>query len=125
MNQPATGSEAPPPDTRGSSISTSRIVVWAVLSFATIAYLALGTVDARIWRFNRLRVDSKEILGIWTLQGDRLPSVTFQWILTSAYFVALVVFVIGVLAAFWLLLDDSVTDDGSGEPTGSSGVVKD
>lgn len=92
------------PDPRGDRV---RIVVWTILSLALVAFLAFGSVDARIWRFGRLHVESKSIATIWRIQGDSLPQVSRQWMMETLFYGSIVVFVVCVVLGMRLLIDEA------------------
>ena len=70
-----------------------RTAIWAVLSLAFVAFLALGSVDARIWRLGQLEIESKSILRIWQVQGRSLPDVSNEWMLQVLFHSSAIVFV--------------------------------
>ena len=80
------------------------IILWALVSIAIITYVTLGSVPAYIWRFGRLHEESKSVLGIWTIEANSLPRVSHQWMLNVAFYGALIVFLVGVVAGLWFLL---------------------
>jgi hypothetical protein len=87
--------------------------VWAGFAAAFLVFLLVGTVPARIWRLGALHVDTKSIARTWMVQLDHLPDVRFQGLVQASFVVSLLVFVIGVVVAFRLLLapDDVTTSD--------------
>ena len=85
-------------------------IVWTLLSLAFILFIVFGTVDARIWRFGQLRVESKSIARIWQVQAQNLPQVSYQWALDFLFYGALAVFVLCVIVGFRYLLDQSGDD---------------
>ncbi len=90
-----------------------RFIVWAALSIAFVAYLAFGSVGARIWRFGQLQVESRSIATIWRVQGRNLPDVGHQWLIEAAFYGAILVFVVGVIVGMRLLLAESPQDQPS------------
>lgn len=83
-----------------------RTATWAVLSLAFVAFLAFGSVDARIWRFGQLEIESKSILRIWQVQGRSLPDVSNGWLLQALFHGSAIVFVgCVVLGIRYLLLE--------------------
>ncbi|MDQ3656741.1 MAG: hypothetical protein M3457_16905 [Chloroflexota bacterium] len=83
-----------------------RTAIWAVLSLAFVAFLAFGSVGARIWRFGQLEVESKSILRIWQVQGRNLPDVANGWLLQVLFHGSAIVFVgCVVLGMRYLLLE--------------------
>lgn len=70
-----------------------RTAIWAVLSVAFVAFLAGGSVDARIWRLGQLEVESKSILRIWQVQGRSLPDVSNGWLIQVLFHGSAIVFV--------------------------------
>jgi hypothetical protein len=85
--------------------SLVRLALWAALSLAFVAYLAFGSVSVRIWRLNNLLIERKSLRGVWERAYDALPAVEHQWLLSSAFFGSLVLFVVGVIVGARLLLD--------------------
>ena len=109
--------------------TTGRIdglIVWAAVSLAFLAFIAFGSVDARIWRFNNLQIESRSVLRIWTLQAESLPRVAQQWMLTSLFYACIFVIIVCTLMGIWFLLDSAGTGsskasadtsaDATGEP---------
>jgi hypothetical protein len=83
-----------------------RTAIWAVLSLAFVAFLAFGSVDARIWRLGQLEVESKSIFRIWQVQGRSLPDVSNGWMLQVLFHGSAIVFVgCVVLGMRYLLLE--------------------
>lgn len=80
------------------------LIVFAVSSVAFLAYIAFGTVEARIWRFGRLNFEDRTIRHVWSYFGDRLPELPGQTFITGLYWLALAVMVIGTVAGLWLFL---------------------
>lgn len=80
------------------------LIVFAVSSLAFLAYVAFGTVEARIWRFGRLNFEDRTIRHIWGYFGDRLPELPGQAVFSGLYWIALAVMVIGTVAGLWLFL---------------------
>ena len=90
------------------------LVVWAALSLAFLAFIAFGSVEARIWRFNNLQIESRSVLRIWTLQAESLPRVAQQWMLTSLFYACILVFIVCTLMGIWFLLDSAGTGSSDG-----------
>lgn len=83
-------------------------IVFAVSSVAFLAYLAFGTIEARIWRFGRLYFEDRDITHVWSYFGDRLPEMPGQGLIEALYWIGLAVTVIGTVLGLWLFLG---TDD--------------
>lgn len=81
-----------------------RTAIWAGLSLAFVAFLAFGSVDARIWRFGQLHVEPKSILRMWQVQGRNLPDVSNGWMLQVLFHASAVVFVACVILGMRYLL---------------------
>lgn len=96
------------PEAEGNSPSSdgsgTKIIVWALASIALLAFVALGSTPAYIWRFGRKYQELKPVLSIWTMEANNLPRVSQQWIVDSAYYAALIVFLVGVVIGLWFLL---------------------
>jgi hypothetical protein len=103
---------APRTDDTGASRrgSTIRLVVWVLLSVAFIAFLLFGSVNARIWRFGRLRIESKSIAEIWKIQADNLPDLTSGWIMQVVFLGSMLVFVACVIIGMRYLLEQAASD---------------
>ncbi len=104
---PATGNPEPmraEESPRAQIHSGRTIVLWALTSMALVAYVALGSVPAYIWRFGRLYEEAKPVLGIWTIEADNLPRVSRQWMLEGVFNGALIIFLTGAVVGFWFLL---------------------
>lgn len=81
-----------------------RTAVWAVLSIAFVGFLAFGTVNARIWRFGELHVESKSIRQVWQVQAQSLPDVSNGWMLQAVFYGSIAVFVGCVILGMRYLL---------------------
>lgn len=105
----------------GSSVSRrSRLIVWVLASIAFVAYLVFGSVEARIWRFNRLNFSDRRILDVWRYFGEQLPSMPAQPVFTTLYYGSIVIMVIGTIGGLWFFLSDG---DTAPEQTTSHGVL--
>lgn len=83
-----------------------RTAIWAVLSLVFLTFLAFGSVDARIWRFGQLHVESKSIFRMWQVQGRSLPDVSNGWMLQVLFHGSAIVFIVCVILGMrYLLLD--------------------
>lgn len=114
------------PDPRLSSPRTTglTILLWAFVSMGLLAYVALGSTPAFIWRFGRKHRELKSILRTWTIEADNLPRVGQQWLLDGAFYAALIVFLVGAIAGVWLLLSArDVTDLSPGTEAESKPVA--
>lgn len=98
------------------------LIVWAVSSVAFLAYLAFGSVEARMWNFGRLNFEDRHIAHVWSYFGDNLPSMPAQPLFTLLYYVAIVVMVIGTVWGLWFFLSE---DDSSPDPAESPGSSPD
>ena len=83
-------------------------IVFAITSIAFLAYLAFGTIEARIWRFGRLYFEDRDITHIWAYFGDRLPEMPGHGLIEALYWIGLFVTVGGTVVGLWLFLG---TDD--------------
>jgi hypothetical protein len=77
---------------------------------AFVAFLLFGSVDARIWRFGRLRIESKSISRIWEIQADNLPALTADWFIQTVFYGSIAVFVACVIIGMRFLLDQAGSD---------------
>lgn len=98
--EPSTARENP----AVSQVSGRTIVLWALCSIALLAFVALGSVPTYVWRFGRLYEEARPVLGIWTIEVNNLPQVSHQWVLNGAFYLALIVFLMGAIGGLWLLL---------------------
>lgn len=104
---------SPPVQARARS---DGLIAWAVISLGFLAYLAFGSIDARIWRFGNLRVEPRSVLRVWTLQAETLPTVSQQWLLTSLFYASVITVVACAVIGIWLLLDSAGTGISRSEP---------
>lgn len=88
---------------------TDGLIAWAALSLGFLAFIAFGSVDARIWRFSNLQIESRSVLRIWTLQAETLPRVAQQWMLTSLFYGCILLVIACTVIGIWLLLDSAGT----------------
>lgn len=105
---------SPPP--AKSKVRSDGLIAWALISLGFLAFIAFGSVDARIWRFGNLRIESRSVLRVWTLQAENLPTVSHQWLLTSLFYACILVFVACALIGVWFLLDSAGTGMSRTEP---------
>ena len=87
-----------------------RVAIWTILSLAVVTFLVFGSVDARIWRFGQLHIESKSILQIWRVQGRSLPDVTNGWMLQILFHGSALVFVVCVILAMRYLLFEAIEE---------------
>lgn len=91
-------------DNEGGLSRGSRLILWAVASLTFLVYLAFGSVEARIWRFNRLSFEDRRISEVWMYLGDNLPPMPAQPLVTTLYYISVAVMVIGTVYGLWLFL---------------------
>jgi len=88
------------------------IIVWAVLSLAFLAYIAVGSIRVQFWglddtfSFYIKRIESRSVLHVWSYEIGHLPEVTHQWALNAAFGGAAIVMILGIIAGIWLMLDE-------------------
>ena len=90
------------------------VIVFAVTSIAFLAYIAFGSIEARIWRFGQLNFEDRTIRHVWRYFGDRMPHLPGQDLFTGLYWAGLAVMVIGTIAGLWLFLG-TPDEDPAGE----------
>ena len=90
------------------------LITFAIASVAFLAYIAFGTIEARIWRFGRLNFLDRSIRHVWSYFGDRLPELPGQALITGLYWLGLALMVIGTVAGLWLFLG-TPDEDPAGE----------
>ncbi len=100
------------------------LIAWTVLSIGFLGFIAFGSVDARIWRFSNLQIESRSVLRIWTLQAETLPRVAQQWMLTSLFYACILMVIACTVIGIWLLLDAAGTGRTS-EPDSSEATRHD
>jgi hypothetical protein len=84
------------------------LIVFGLSSIAFLAYVAFGTVEARIWRLGRLNFEDRSIIHVWGYFGDRLPDLPASGLISALYWASLAVMVLGTVIGLWLFL---ATDD--------------
>lgn len=109
-------------DSRDSGGRHLPLLVFGVTSLGFFAWLAIGSVEARIWRFNRLYFEDRTIREVWGYFSDRLPEMPGQPVITGLFWISLVVMVVGTVLGLWLFLV-SPDEDPSGTPTRNVGVA--
>lgn len=94
--------------------ANTRLIVWGAWSLLWIGYLALGQVNARFWVLGQFKTDYKPIRDIWRIELGSLPGGDSAWMIQALVLTAILVFVVGVIAALYLLLvaDDASSDRG-------------
>ena len=80
------------------------ILLFGIASLAFLGYLAIGSVEARIWRFNRLYFEDRTVREVWAYMGDHLPAMPGQPIVTALFWISVAVMVITTIAGLWLFL---------------------
>lgn len=99
---------------RPSHTSTLAVILWALASIGLLAYVALGSTPAYIWRFNRKHQEFKSVLGTWRIEANNLPQVSQQWLVEGVFYGALLLFLLGAIVGLWFLLD--AENDGMSAP---------
>ena len=92
------------PDT--SWRSRASFYVWLLVSVGFLAYLAFGSVEARIWSFGRLFFQNRKIVHVWAYFGHRLPDLPGAPLTATLYYVSLAVMVMGTVLGLWYMLVD-------------------
>lgn len=98
------------------------LLVFGIASLGFLVWLAFGSVEARIWRFNRLYFEDRTIREVWVYFSDRLPEMPGQPIITALLWISLVVMVIGTVVGLWLFLG-SHDEDPARTPSRDTGVA--
>ncbi len=102
--------EAPADPRRRASLTTNALAVWAAITLAFLAFLAWGSVRIHQWRWSFILeapqedIETVRLIRIWTYQANRLPDIEISGAMTALFYVSLFVFVVGSIAATWLLL---------------------
>jgi hypothetical protein len=105
-----------PSDPGNARARADGLIAWCLISIGLLAYIGFGSVDARIWRFNNLRIESRSVLRVWTLQAETLPTVSQQWLLSSLFYACIILFIACALIGLWFLLDSAGTGNSRTEP---------
>jgi len=101
------------PDRGRERLSTNALTVWAVLTLGFLAYLSFGSVHIHQWRWSFILakpledIESVRLLDIWTHQASNLPQGDVASLMTSMYYIALIIFVVACIVATWLLLSQA------------------
>lgn len=90
---------------RPSHTSRLTVILWALASIGLLAYVALGSTPAYIWRFNRKHQEFKSVLGTWRIEANNLPQVSQQWLMEGVFYGALWLFLLGAIVGLWFLLE--------------------
>lgn len=98
----------------GDRLSFSRLL-FGIAALAFLAYLAIGSIEARIWRFGRIYFEDRSVREVWAYFGDRLPDMPGQPVISALYWISLAVMVVGSIVGLWLFLG-SEDDDPSHDP---------
>jgi amino acid transporter len=89
-------------------------VMFAIASIAFLVFLAIGSVEARIWRFGRLYFEDRAVRDVWAYMGGHLPDMPGQPVIAALFWISVVVMVLGTVAGLWLFLgtpDDEPSHD--------------
>lgn len=98
-------------------------LVFGIAAIGFLVFLAIGSVEARIWRFGRLYFEDRTVREVWGYLGDRLPSMPGQPVFTVLYWISVAVMVIGAVIGLWLFLgteDEDPAADSVPVTSGSS-----
>lgn len=98
----------------GNRLSFSRLL-FGIAALAFLVYLAIGSIEARIWRFGRIYFEDRSVREVWAYFGDRLPDMPGQPVISALYWISLAVMVVGSIVGLWLFLG-SEDDDPSHDP---------
>lgn len=105
--------ESPSDEGKGSDDRRIPLLVFAVVSLGFVLYLALGSVEARIWRFGRLNFEDRTVRHVWSYFGDHLPEMPGQPVITALYWISLAVMIVGTILGLWLFLGTPDEDPAS------------
>lgn len=89
------------------------LIVFFVVSAGFLIFLAIGTVEARIWRFGRLNFEDRSVRHVWSYLGDHLPDMPGQPVISALYWISVVVMVVGTILGLWLFLGTPDEDPAS------------
>jgi hypothetical protein len=84
-----------------------RLLLWSAISLVFLALVLFGTVEARIWRFNRLYFEDRKIFEVWSYEGRNLPDLSSQGLISVLYVASIVVLIAGTVLGLWYLLDEA------------------
>lgn len=98
----------------GNGLPFSRLL-FGIAALAFLVYLAIGSIEVRIWRFGRIYFEDRSVREVWAYFGDRLPDMPGQPVISALYWISLAVMVIGSIAGLWLFLG-SEDDEPSHDP---------
>lgn len=93
------------------------LLLFGLTTIGFLVYLAIGSIETRIWRFGRLNFEDRTIREVWAYFGDRLPEMPGQPVITALYWMSVAIMVIGTVVGLWLFLG---TDDESPSSASSS-----
>jgi hypothetical protein len=105
MTDPAPTTNIAEEPTRG--IPHLRLLLWGAISLAFLALVLFGSVEARIWRFNRLYFEDRKIFEVWSYEGSNLPDLSSQGLISVLFYASVVVLVAGTVLGLWYLLDEA------------------
>lgn len=78
------------------------MLVFGLTSLGFLIWIAFGSVEARIWRYNRLYFEDRTIREVWGYFSDRLPEMPGQPVITALFWTSLVVMIVGTVVGLWL-----------------------
>ena len=78
------------------------LLVFCLTSVGFLIWIAFGSVEARIWRYNRLYFEDRTIREVWGYFSDRLPEMPGQPVITALFWTSLVVMIVGTVVGLWL-----------------------
>lgn len=100
----------PPPPGESGVVSSRSLFTWGAVSIVFLGVLGFGTIPA--WRYHWdpiayvLNVDrSRETFThIWSYQIEHLPSLGSEFLVQVVFSLAVIAFLVGVVAGLWLLI---------------------
>lgn len=93
------------------------VMLFGIVSLGFLMYLAIGSVEARIWRFGRIYFEDRSVREVWAHMGENLPNMPAQPVFTALFWVSVAALVVSTIFGLWLFLG---TDDE--EPVRDHGI---
>lgn len=96
------------------SVDPVRRVVFTILASGFLIWVALGSVEARVWVSGKLTLLDRRIATMWQYLGNNLPDLPGADVISMLFWLSISFIVVGTVVGLWLFLctpDDQPHDE--------------